>query len=274
MNNNLTVIVITKNEEKNIRRCLDSIKDISDEIIIVDDNSMDRTVEIAQKEYNAKVISNPLNNDFANQRNLGIEHATCDWIFQMDADEVVPKETSQKIIKAIHNNKDYAAFNIIRRDCIYNIPLMHVPFASLARIFKKGEAQYSGKVHEQLVIKGKSLSLDAIVLHYNIFSIEQMMQKALKYSTLEADKIIENTPDISIKKVRYKISFGTIKLFLKHYFKRNSRKDGEVGFIYAVINSISPAILWLKVLEKLILRDRGKGENYLEARSQKPEARG
>jgi len=268
MKNKLSTVVITKNEEKNIRRCLDSIRDISDEIIIVDDNSTDKTIEIAQKEFNAKVVSNPLDNDFATQRNLGIEHANCEWIFQMDADEVVPKETAQKITNAIQNNKEYVAFNIIRRDCIYNIPLMHVPFSSLARIFKKGEAQYTGKVHEQLIVKGKSLSLDAIVLHYNIFSIEQMMQKALRYSTLEADKIIENTPDLSIKKVRSKIVWGTIKLFIKHYFKRNGRKDGEVGFIYAVINTITPAILWLKVLEKLILRDSEKSKIDLEARGQ------
>ncbi|MFR9069355.1 MAG: glycosyltransferase family 2 protein, partial [Paraclostridium sp.] len=92
----LSICMIVKNEEKNIGRCLDSIKEISDEIIIVDTGSTDRTIEIC-KSYFAKIIQYKWNNDFSEARNISIDYATKDYILFLDADEEIPKEDLIKI---------------------------------------------------------------------------------------------------------------------------------------------------------------------------------
>ncbi len=90
----LSAVVITKNEEARIGRCLDSLKGLADEIIIVDDAYTDKTVDIAKDKYRAKVIVNRSGGNFDRQRNLGIERALGEWILQLDTDEVVPAETA------------------------------------------------------------------------------------------------------------------------------------------------------------------------------------
>ena len=92
----LSLCMITKNEEKNLSRCLDSIKDIVDEIIIVDTGSTDKTVEIA-KSYGAHIYHYDWNNDFSKARNVSLQKATKDWILVLDADEVLPYEEGLKL---------------------------------------------------------------------------------------------------------------------------------------------------------------------------------
>lgn len=103
MGNTLSVCIITKNEEKNISRCLESIKNIADEIIVVDTGSTDKTVEIANK-YESKVSFHKWNNDFSDARNASIKKATKDWILFLDADEELPKEEGIKLKELINNS--------------------------------------------------------------------------------------------------------------------------------------------------------------------------
>ena len=134
----LSVLITTKNEETKIRRCLDSLNEIADEIIIVDDESSDKTVDIARDEYGAKTIINKSGGNFDKQGNLGIDAASCEWVLHLDADEVIPTETVQKIKETLANDNKYSAFTLIRNDFVFGHRLNYVGHLPITKLFKCG----------------------------------------------------------------------------------------------------------------------------------------
>ncbi|MGG2467160.1 glycosyltransferase [Paraclostridium bifermentans] len=143
----LSVCMIVKNEEKNIKRCLDSIESIADEIIIVDTGSNDETLNICSN-YNAKVINHKWNNDFSEARNVSLEYATKDYILFLDADEEISKEDLEKL-KALLSSKKLAEGYFFRLTNIING--IEVGEYVVFRFFKnKRKYRFRGKVHEQI----------------------------------------------------------------------------------------------------------------------------
>ncbi|OSB12158.1 glycosyltransferase family 2 protein [Paraclostridium bifermentans] len=143
----LSVCMIVKNEEKNIKRCLDSIESIADEIIIVDTGSNDETLNICSN-YNAKVINHKWNNDFSEARNVSLEYATKDYILFLDADEEISKEDLKKL-KALLSSKKLAEGYFFRLTNIING--IEVGEYAVFRFFKnKRKYRFRGKVHEQI----------------------------------------------------------------------------------------------------------------------------
>ena len=110
----LSVCMIVKNEEKTLARCLYSIKDIADEIVVVDTGSTDKTTDIAQ-EFGAKVFSLDWKDDFSAARNFSLEKATGAWILIIDADEVLSKDVGDKLKTVLSQQKDFKAFKILQR---------------------------------------------------------------------------------------------------------------------------------------------------------------
>lgn len=139
--------MIVKNEEKNIKRCLDSIESIADEIIIVDTGSNDETLNICSN-YNAKVINHKWNNDFSEARNVSLEYATKDYILFLDADEEISKEDLEKL-KALLSSKKLSEGYFFRLTNIINGT--EVGEYAVFRFFKnKRKYRFRGKVHEQI----------------------------------------------------------------------------------------------------------------------------
>lgn len=139
--------MIVKNEEKNIKRCLDSIESIADEIIIVDTGSNDETLNICSN-YNAKVINHKWNNDFSEARNVSLEYATKDYILFLDADEKISKENLEKL-KVLLSSKKLAEGYFFRLTNIINGT--EVGEYVVFRFFKnKRKYRFRGKVHEQI----------------------------------------------------------------------------------------------------------------------------
>lgn len=139
--------MIVKNEEKNIKRCLDSIESIADEIIIVDTGSNDETLNICSN-YNAKIINHKWNNDFSEARNVSLEYATKDYILFLDADEEISKEDLEKL-KALLSSKKLAEGYFFRLTNIINGT--EVGEYVVFRFFKnKRKYRFRGKVHEQI----------------------------------------------------------------------------------------------------------------------------
>ncbi|WP_207744961.1 glycosyltransferase family 2 protein [Paraclostridium bifermentans] len=139
--------MIVKNEEKNIKRCLDSIESIADEIIIVDTGSNDKTLNICSN-YNAKVINHKWNNDFSEARNVSLEYATKDYILFLDADEEISKEDLEKL-KVLLSSKKLAEGYFFRLTNIINGT--EVGEYVVFRFFKnKRKYRFRGKVHEQI----------------------------------------------------------------------------------------------------------------------------
>ena len=118
-NHTISLCMIAKNEEKYLEQCLRSVKDIVDEIIIVDTGSTDKTKEIAKK-FNAKIFDFKWVDDFSAARNESIRHATKDWILVLDADEIVEKKDIDKIKNLIENSDHFAGFQLEQRSYINN----------------------------------------------------------------------------------------------------------------------------------------------------------
>ncbi|MBD3426984.1 MAG: glycosyltransferase [Candidatus Omnitrophica bacterium] len=254
----LAVVVITKNEEKKIRRCLSSVSSLASQIIVVDDVSTDDTAGIARSEFAAKVIVNPASGNFDNQRNLGIEAAEREWILQMDADEEVPEETARAIKNAIAGGTDAAAFSLVRRDCVFGVPLKHAGQEKAVKLFRKGRARYTGsKIHETLRVDGRTGEIDSFVLHYNFDSIRQVIARWNYYTDIESASYIRENGYPPLGPIKKRLLYKSVKLFYKHYIKRGASRDGVHGLIWAVLHVISPLLFWLKVYEKSVKENFG-----------------
>lgn len=146
--NTLSVCMIVKNEEKNIGRCLESVKEIADEIIVVDTGSTDNTINIA-KTYGAKITFHKWNNDFSDARNVSLNQATKNWILFLDADEEINKEEGLKLKNILKMNPHLEAFYLRLTNIIDGIDIGNV---IVLRVFKNNlKYRFEGKMHEQVI---------------------------------------------------------------------------------------------------------------------------
>lgn len=143
----ISACIISKNEEKNIKRCLDSIVNVVDEIILVDTGSTDKTIEIANI-YNCKVIQIPWNNSFSEARNISLDNAKCEWILVIDCDEEVDENSKELLISLSHNKEDIDGFGVLINNIIGGIDSYS---SGHVRFFRnKKEYRYEGIIHEQI----------------------------------------------------------------------------------------------------------------------------
>lgn len=244
----ISAVIITKNEEQRIRRCLDSLKGWVNEIIVVDDCSSDRTGQIASQEYNARLIVQASGNSLASLRNAGIEAAKEQWILQMDADEIIPLKTAQAMQDAVEK-AGYPAFNVLRQDCMNGQPLKFVGHAYQLKLFKKSDVRYEGMIHEKLPVPGPIGNIDQPVMHHPITSVSAIITRHNFYTDVESLKYLQENPHIDIRKLKKELVWKPFKIFFKHYVKHGGRKDGVPGLIWCMVHTLHPVMFWLKVLE-------------------------
>jgi len=170
--------MIVRDEEDNLPRCLDSVKDIVDEIIIVDTGSEDRTVEIAES-YGAKIYHHPWEGSFSGSRNHSLEYATGKWILILDADETIPREEHSKIRALLENSTHdgYYFLNLQLSDSAGAVAAQHYNL----RLFKNGlGVRYEGRVHNQPNLDEDRISCtDIRLLHYGY--VKGYAKKQQKY---------------------------------------------------------------------------------------------
>lgn len=156
----LSLCMIVKNEEEFLAQCLDSVKDLVDEMIIVDTGSTDATVQIAES-YHAQVYHHAWQGSFSEARNYGLQFATGDWILQLDADEALEREDIP-VLKEIIKSDKYNAVNVALLSDTENGWAKHY----FQRIFRRGKAHFEGIVHNQLKFEGNCLNSEIRVYHW------------------------------------------------------------------------------------------------------------
>jgi len=242
----ISLVIITYNEENNIARCLESVKNIADEIVLIDSYSIDKTVEIART-YGAVVFYHKFN-DFGEQKAFAIKQATYDWILSVDADEVLSPELQQSILKA-KSDPHYDGYNVniltnycgkwIRHCGWYPQPKL--------RFFNKNKYRFNtNKVHEGIVTsdsRAKISSLQGNLLHYSYKTISDHTKKIELYSELAAINAIDKGERISL----LKILFGPPWKFFYHYILRLGFLDGYIGYVICKNIAYSGFIKYIKI---------------------------
>lgn len=242
---NLSVIIITYNEENNIQECLESVNWCS-EIIIIDSNSTDKTCEIASKFTNN--IYKTENLSYGEKRNIGIEKASNDWILWLDADERIPRNLADEIIKVIHSdNLKHFVYLINRKSYFINKFIRYCSWYPdyTIRLFKKntGLRFNTSFVHEKIEYKGNPGKLKNEILHYTDRDFEHYINKLNIYTSLSSEELYRKG-----KKSRIiDIIFRPVFTFIKMYFLRLGILDGYTGLILCYLSSIHVFVKYSKL---------------------------
>src|SRR5258706_970851 len=258
----LSIVITAFNEEEKIVDALESVKDLADEVIVVDGGSTDKTVDLVKK-YTKKVYkheNNPLEIDL--QKNFGFSKATSDWVLSIDADERVTPELAEEIRLKIQdsrfkNNDDVAGYWIPRKNIIFGKWIEHTgwyPDYQL-RLFRNGKGKYIKKhVHEDLVIEGNIEKLSSPLIHMNYQTVLQFFERAiLRYAPNEANYIYEQGYIFSYADA---IKFPS-KEFLSRFFAREGYKDGFHGLMLSLMMGAYHLAIFAYLWEKNKFSDKG-----------------
>ena len=246
----LSAVVLTKNEAGQIRNCLERIQWV-DEIIVVDGESTDNTPQICSA-LGARVVSHRFEGDFGEERNIGNAHATKDWILQLDADDRVTEEFRIAAEQILRKGTRHAAYKFRRRNCFLGHWMKHGGWYHYSlHFFRRGKAFYRGRVHHDLLVDGSMGTLEAAVEHHPFSSLEQFWDRQNRYTTLEAQELLEKQGAGSERERRYQIRIRPAKLFWKMMVKKQGYREGMIGLIFSGLYSFVHFLKWAKLQEMI-----------------------
>lgn len=256
-------VVITHNEERHIARCLESIKDLVDEVVVVDSLSTDRTKEICQA-YNARFVEQPFLG-YRDQKNFALDQASYDYVLSLDADEALSDEL-KNIILDLKRNLDFDAYRFNRLNNYCGKWLRHGGWYPdiKTRLWNKNKGRWGGmNIHETVVLpKNANVKhIKADILHYSYATVDEHFQQTLKFARIYADAAYEKGRRANFF---VKALFGPWFKFVRRYFLRMGFLDGYYGFV-ACLNS---AILnYFKYISLIELQKKGKNNSEKQKNS-------
>ena len=242
----ISVILITKNEILNIAECLSSLSGFADEIVVVDNQSSDGTLEIAQ-EFNAKIIPTSSWPGFGPQKNIALSHASCDWVLSIDADERLTPELIQEMKSQLLDPHDVVCFAIPRLSQYCGKFIHHSGWYPdyVDRLFKRGQARFSDHlVHERLLPDGKTKQLKNHLIHYSYRNFEQVINKVNQYSTLGAEQAFQHGKSSSV----FSAIVHGFWAFFRTFIVRRGFLDGKYGFALAISNGQASYYKYIKLM--------------------------
>ncbi len=261
----LTFVTSAYNEEKKLEDCLKSVKDITDEIIVINSGSTDKTVEIAKK-YTKNVFTRENNLMLNVNKNYGFSKAENEWILNLDADERLTPELAKEIRTIVENDggieRDPHVANTPQDDKMVNgyyIARKNIIFGKWIensiwwpdyqlRLFRKGKGKFAEKhVHELVEVEGKTETLKNPMIHLNYDSVSQYLRKLDNIYT-------NNEAENSIKEGKQIHPMDAIKMpvqdFIKTFFSQKGYKDGLHGLVLSLLQAFYSLIVFAKIWEK------------------------
>ena len=242
----LSVAIITKNEEANIRSCLQSIS-FAGQIVLVDSGSTDATLAIAA-EFGCEIYSEQWQG-FGPQKQLAIEKCRLPWILVLDADERIPPDTAQIIKKIVtDSNIKEAGFSFPRKNYFQGRWIKHAGWwpDRIIRLFRKGAGRMTEAfVHEAVEVQGMIGTLDVPIEHFTESSFGKIIQKIDKYSTLGAEQAFKAGRTSSPFSAFMRAFFT----FNQDYFLRLGILDGRQGLTLAVTDAVNKFFKYAKLSE-------------------------
>jgi glycosyltransferase involved in cell wall biosynthesis len=241
----LSVVIITLNEERNIARCLESVKNVADEILVVDSLSTDKTREICEA-HGVRFVEQKFLG-YVEQKNFALQLAAHEYVLSLDADEALDEKLQQEILK-LKNNFLKNGYSFNRLTSYNGFWVRHCgwyPDTKL-RLVKKELALWVGNnPHDALTVEGETEKISGDLLHYSYDSISAHVLQTNKFSTIEAHSLIIKGKRATIGKV---ITRPAIQ-FLKDYILRKGFLDGRYGFIICFINSLYVLLKYAKMMD-------------------------
>ena len=243
---NLTVVVLSKNEERNIEECLKSVDGWAEEIVLVDDLSSDNTVKIASN-YTDKILSRRMDVE-GRQRNFAYAQAKNLWVLSLDADERVSQELKKEIEDVLSKETQYNGFTIPRRNFIGDYWVRYggwYPSPQL-KLFRRDKFRYEEVgVHPRAFMDEPCGHLKSDIIHYSYKNIEDFLNKLNNQTTREAQKWFEQNKPMRLGRFIWR----TYDRFIRTYFVKKGYKDGYIGFVVAYLAGLYQFLSYLKYRE-------------------------
>lgn len=227
----ISLVVIAKNSEKTIMKCVDSAKDICDEIIVIlDSTSSDNTYKLL-KERKINVISRKFIN-FSDQKNFGNSISKNDWVLSLDSDEYLSDDLNKEI-KNLSLNKSISAYSMPRQNIFFNKPIYYTNWGKeddrKVRLFNKQACKWVGEVHEELKVSGVISKLRGDIIHEPYQNVTDFIEKMNLYTSTESKFTI---PIID---------------FLRRYILHYGFRDGVLGLFMSYLMVIYHTSIWVKL---------------------------
>jgi glycosyltransferase involved in cell wall biosynthesis len=226
-------VIITYNESRNIRRCLESVSWV-DEIVIVDSHSTDDTLDIAATFTDR--IHQLKWSGFGPAKEYAKDKATGDWILSVDADEVVPDELKEEIQRVTESRQSLEGYLLPRRSNFLGRWIRHGGWYPdlVLRLFRKEKGRFTERVvHEEARVSGSIGRLQSDLLHYTDPDFDHYLKKLNRYTSLDALQLFREGKEAGV----LDIFFRPILTFVKMYFLKHGFLDALPGLILAVSSS-------------------------------------
>lgn len=242
---NITVVILTKNEEEHIISVIKNAQKLTDKVLIVDSGSMDKTVELAEK-YEAEVVYREWDNDFSAQRNFALKHVETEWVLYLDADERMSEELINNIKKELRKNEDYQ-YSFYREIHSFGFKYSYGIFKpdEVIRIFKTNSVVWKNKVHEHPECKSKKRVLSGMVVHYTYKNWQHWLDKAGSYTTIWAEDNFANGKRTTPASAFMHAFYGLVRA----YFLQFGFLDGWAGIFSSLQHFFYTLIKYLKLYE-------------------------
>jgi glycosyltransferase involved in cell wall biosynthesis len=241
--NKISVIIITKDEEKNISDCLKSV-DWADEIIVIDSESTDRTVELA-KQFTDKIFIRKWEG-YVPQKKYALSLAVNEWVLSVDADERITPELKEEILNL--SPADFFGFRIRRKNFLLKKEITSCGWEKdyQLRLMRKDKTSFSDRlVHEKFIVDGKVGILNSPMLHFTFSSFAEYFSKINHYSSLKAEELYTKKKTVN----SWTIFSHTVSAFFAFFIIRRGFKDGVYGLTISLLHSVSTMMNYIKLWE-------------------------
>jgi len=243
----ISACIISFNEEKKIEDCLKSLVGIVDEIVVVDSNSTDNTVAIAQKYTDRIILQDFLG--FIEQKNFAVQQAENDWVLSLDCDERLSPELQKAITEVKDNIEKADAYRMPRKTFYIYRWLNHCWYPDIKiRLFNKNSAHWGGtNPHDHIVISSSNIvQLPGDIYHYSFDSISDHIKTIDKFTEIGADELVRKNKSFNILSPFTHSSW----IFLKLYIFKRGFMDGFAGIIVSVLSAMHVFIKYSKAIIK------------------------
>jgi glycosyltransferase involved in cell wall biosynthesis len=241
--NKISAVILAKNEEENIEKCIESL-DFCDEVVVVDDNSSDRTRKIA-KRMGARVFKHSMNKNYAKQSNFGMRRAKNEWILFIDADERISPPLQNEIIQSVENADNINGLYFKRIDFMWGKWLKHGEISAFRalRMVRRNSGKWVRRVHPHFNLDGNTSTFKNTIEHYPHPTVAAFLNSIDRWSSWHALANQEEGKNANLFKI---LKYPPLK-FLYNYIWRKGFLDGMQGFVFAMFMSFHSYLSWGKL---------------------------